>query len=74
MNEIEKKITLAIDKVGISYFKLKRKEFESNPLYNRELDQLFFDPSKFSLFETELQVVISALKDEGFIKIGRAHV
>ncbi len=74
MDEIERKIALAIDKLGISYFEHKREEFESNPLYDAELDQLFFDPSKFSLFETELQVVISALKDEGFIKFNEDFV
>jgi hypothetical protein len=67
MDKIERKIALVIDKVGISYFKLKRKEFESNPLYKKELDLLFFDPSNFSLSDHELQVVLSALRDEEFI-------
>lgn len=69
MDEIERKIVLAIDKLGISYFIQKRKEFVSNPLYSAEFDQLFFDPSTYSIFNEELQVVLSALKEEGFIEL-----
>jgi hypothetical protein len=68
MDEIERKIVLAIDKLGISYFQNKRKEFESNPLYNSKLDRLFFDPSTYSILDEEIQVVLIALNEDGFIE------
>ena len=74
MDEIERKIALAIDKLGIFYFEHKREEFESNPFYDAEIDQLFFDPSKFSISDEELQVVLIALKDDGFIEFNNDFV